>query len=121
VKAVQTCPKCDLRLLRVHRKLWEKLFYSNMYRCGGCERRSGEVHIGLLAQVRFIFSRYSHCIRCGSDAVQRLAKRDTVDGFSSHPLALAQVLLAAPVNRCSPCRLQFFDWRKPRPDCKRKP
>jgi hypothetical protein len=25
-----------------------------------------------------------------------------------------QVLIGAPVNRCSPCRLQFFDWRKPR-------
>jgi hypothetical protein len=46
--------------------------------------------------------------------VQRLKKRDKVDGFSQNPLALMQVLIGAPVNRCSPCRLQFFDWRKPR-------
>jgi len=109
------CPVCKKRLVRVHRTALEKLWYSDMYSCSECEKRSGAFHRGLYATVRFIFSRYSHCIRCGSDAVQRLAKRDKVDGFSNHPLAWAQVILGAPVNRCSPCRLQFFDWRKPRP------
>jgi hypothetical protein len=62
------------------------------------------------ARCRFLFSRHSRCIRCGSEAVQRLKKRDKVDGFSQNPLALMQVLIGAPVNRCSPCWLQFFDW-----------
>jgi hypothetical protein len=37
-----------------------------------------------------------------------------VDSFSQNPLALMQVMIGAPVNRCSPCPLQFFDCRKPR-------
>ena len=102
-------------MLRVHRRPWEKILYSEMYVCAACNLRAGEFHRALMANFRFVFSRYSHCIRCGSEAVQRLAKRDKVDGFSNHPLAWVQVLLGAPVNRCSPCRVQFFDWRKPRP------
>ncbi len=110
-----TCPHCKKRLLRVHRRLFEKLLYSDMYECSSCERRVGTVHRALYANSRFLFSRYSRCVKCGSEAVQRLAKRDKVDGFSNNPLAWAQLLAGAPVNRCSPCRLQYFDWRKPRP------
>ncbi len=102
-------------MLRVHRRIYEKLVYSDIYFCAVCERRVGSLHRGLYAHSRFVFSRYSRCIRCGSEAVERLAKRDPVDNFSKSPLAWAQFLLGAPVNRCSPCRLQYFDWRKPRP------
>jgi len=48
--------------------------------------------------------------------VQRLKQRDKVDGFSHDPLVRVQAVTGAPVNRCSPCRLQFVDWRKPHPD-----
>ena len=108
------CPRCGKRLVRVHRTALEKLLWSDMYECSGCKRREGTYHRSLYAHCRFLFSRHSRCIRCGSEAVQRLKKRDKVDGFSQNPLALMQVLIGAPVNRCSPCRLQFFDWRKPR-------
>jgi len=101
--------------MRVHRTMVEKFVWSDMYQCSGCRRRVGTYHRSLYAYSRFLFSRYSRCIRCGSEAVQRLKKRDKVDGFSQHPLALVQALTGAPINRCSPCRLQFFDWRKPRP------
>jgi hypothetical protein len=86
-----------------------------MYECPKCNRRVGSYYRPLYAHCRFLFSRHSRCIGCGSEAVQRLAKRDKVDGFSKNPLALIQALTAAPVNRCSPCRVQFFDWRMPRP------
>ena len=109
------CRHCGKRLVRVHRRPLEKLVWSDMYECPNCNRRVGTYHRSFYAHCRFLFSRHSHCIRCGSDAVQRLKKRDKVDGFSQNPLALVQALIAAPVNRCSPCRLQFFDWRKPRP------
>jgi hypothetical protein len=102
-------------MLRVHRTMLEKFVRSDMYECAGCRRRVGTYHRSLYAYSRFLFSRYSRCIRCGSEAVQRLKKRDKVDGFSQNPLALVQALTGAPINRCSPCRLQFFDWRKPRP------
>jgi hypothetical protein len=89
-----------------------------MYECPKCNRRVGAYHNFLYSHVRFLFARHSRCIRCGSEAVQRLKKRDKVDGFSHNPLALVQAVTGAPVNRCSPCRLQFFDWRKPHPDAK---
>ena len=100
--------------MRVHRNLLERWLWVDMYECPGCKRREGSYHRYLYAHWCFLFSRHSHCIRCGSGAVQRLKKRDKVDGFSRNPLALMQALVGAPVNRCSPCRLQFFDWRKPR-------
>jgi hypothetical protein len=108
------CSPCGKRLVRVHRTALEKWLWSDMYQCSECRRRAGTYHRHLYAHCRFLFSRKSRCIRCGSEAVQRLTKRDKVDGFSQNPLALIQILIGAPVNRCSPCRLQFFDWRKPR-------
>ena len=108
------CSRGGKRLVRVHRSVLEKLLWSDMYECSECKRREGTYHRYLYAHCRSLFSRHSRCIRCGSEAVQRLKKRDKVDGFSQNPLALMQVLIGAPVNRCSPCRLQFFDWRKPR-------
>jgi hypothetical protein len=101
-------------MVRVHRTVLEKWLWSDMFQCPGCKRREGSYHRYLYAHWCFLFSRHSHCIRCGSDAVQRLKKRDKVDGFSPNPLALMQAVVGAPVNRCSPCRIQFFDWRKPR-------
>jgi hypothetical protein len=109
------CPHCSKRIVRVHRKPLEKILYSDMYDCGECQRRVGAYHHLFFGHFRFVFSRYSCCIRCGSAAVQRLEKRDRVDAFSSSPLAWVQMLVGAPVNRCSPCRLQYFDWRQPRP------
>jgi hypothetical protein len=100
--------------VRVHRNVLEKFLWSSKYECSDCKRREGAYHRYIYAHWRFLFSRHSRCIRCGSEAVERLKKRDKVDGFSLNPLALIQVLTGAPVNRCSPCRLQFFDWRKPR-------
>jgi hypothetical protein len=110
----ESCPRCQKRLRRVHRWAVEKIFYSDMYVCFGCKERVGTSHRTLYAHWRFLFSRSSHCIRCGSDAVQRLAKRDKVDGCSTHPLAWIQILIGAPIHRCLPCRLQFCDWRKPK-------
>jgi hypothetical protein len=108
------CYHCGKHLIRVHRTAFEKLLWYDMYQCSECKHRQGSYHRGLYAHFRFLFSRHSRCIRCGSEAVQRLKKRDKVDGFSQNPLALMQILIGAPVNRCSPCRLQFFDWRRPR-------
>jgi DNA-directed RNA polymerase subunit RPC12/RpoP len=108
------CSRCGKRLLRVHRTVLEKWLWSDMFECPACKHREGSYHRSLYAHCRVLLSRHSRCIRCGSEGIQRLKKRDKVDGFSQNPLAILQVLIGAPVNRCSPCRLQFFDWRKPR-------
>jgi hypothetical protein len=100
--------------MRVHRTPLEKFVWADMYECLKCNRRVGTYYSSLYGPWRFLFSRHSRCIRCGSETVQRLVKRDKVDHFSRNPLALIQAPTGAPVNRCSPCRLQFFDWRMPR-------
>jgi len=112
--ATITCPHCGGRLKRVHRTQLEKVKYSDVYECTRCGRREGALHKKLYLYSRFIFSRYSRCLRCGQDTVQRLDRADKIDHFSKNWLAVFQRLLGAPIHRCSPCRLQFYDWRKPR-------
>lgn len=103
-----TCPDCQKRVLLVRRTLPEKLWNVHMYACSGCRRRVGVLRPSLV----FLFSRRTRCILCGSPDVARLAKPDTVDEFTSNPLGRIQRCMGAPVWRCSPCRVQFYDWRR---------
>jgi len=112
------CRDCGGQLARVPRTLADKLIWSEIYACPTCKRRTGTYYRFLYAHCRFMFSRHSRCIRCGSEAVRRLMKRDEVDGFTHNPLGLILALTAAPINHCNSCRLQFFDWRNPRPRAK---
>jgi hypothetical protein len=105
-----TCPHCGKRLLRVRRTLFEKLLHSDMYACSGCRKRVGALRPSLI----FLLSKHARCILCGSSEVARLAKADKVDSFTTDVLGLAQRLVGAPVCRCSPCRVQFYDWRRVR-------
>src|ERR1700693_4157808 len=113
------CRGCGGSMTRSHRRLLEKAVYSDAFACSRCKLRLGWHHpflFFLLRQFRFVFSSYARCVRCGKqESVSRLEKRDYIDSVSKNPLALFQLLLGAPINRCSPCRLQFYDWRPPRP------
>jgi hypothetical protein len=115
---VLKCPGCASKMVRAHRRLLEKAVYSDAFVCSRCKLRLGWYHpflFSLLKQFRFVFSCYARCVRCGKqESVSRLEKRDYIDSVSKHPLALFQRLLGAPINRCSPCRLQFYDWRPTR-------
>ena len=107
---------------RAHRKALEKLIYSGVFSCDKCKARVGWYHPLALAQIvrfQFVFSRHSRCLRCGrAEPVSRLAKRDYIDGLAKSPLSWLQRLTGAPINRCSACRLQYYDWRRPTPDAK---
>ena len=59
----------------------------------------------------FFVSTNARCVNCGTAKVQRVAKRDLLDGLSGHPVSQLQRLTFAPLNRCAACRLQFYDWR----------
>ena len=92
----------------------EKTVYSSVYVCPRCNLRLGLHHRFLfrqLVRVRFLFSLYSCCVRCGSYAVHALAQRDYVDAVSRSPLGAFQALLGAPLKKCPACRLQYYDWR----------
>jgi hypothetical protein len=99
--------------MRTHRTSVQKLLYSDTFRCTKCGRRLNQFRTLRSAMVTFAFSRHTHCIRCGTPHVHRLSKRDRIDSVSRHPLSLLFALIGAPLNKCSDCRLQYRDWRRP--------
>jgi uncharacterized Zn finger protein len=109
------CPKCGGDLTRRHRTLLQKIAYSDAFECRKCGARQRVVHRFVRVNARFFFSRYTHCIRCGTPRVHRTAKADRIDSVSNHVVSLMQRLMGAPVNRCIACRLQYYDWRPPPP------
>ena len=109
------CPKCGRELKKTHRSALQKLFYSDAFVCPRCAFRSRRFRRTFRVNGIFLFSRYTHCINCGSPRVHRLAKRDRVDTMSHHVLSMMQRLTGAPLNKCTACRLQYSDWRPPKP------
>lgn len=107
------CPRCGRHLSHSHRTVLEKLVYSDMYRCVRCEYRMGLAYSFWRSNLTFAFSRRTRCIRCGTIAVHRSAKRDRIDSVSRNPLSWLMRLTGAPVVRCTRCRLQYYDWRRP--------
>jgi hypothetical protein len=100
-------------MTRTHRTLSQKLLYSDVFRCRKCGRRLQRSRLSSSGLLTFAFSRYSHCIRCGTPDVHRMKRRDRIDSVSRHPISLLFALIAAPLNRCYSCRLQYRDWRRP--------
>src|ERR1700681_625462 len=109
------CPNCGKHLMRSHRTPAKKLLYADVLRCTKCGNRMKRLHSIVDASVSFFFSRYSHCIRCGTPDVDRLKKQDRIDSVSRHPASFLLALTGAPLNRCSSCRLQYNVWGGPRP------
>ena len=98
--------QCGGRLVRVRRRLWQRLVYSAVYRCTGC----GQVAVKRPSST--VFSRQSLCPKCGTPKLRILRKPDAVDTMSSSPLSWIQKLLGAKLHHCEGCRLQFYDFRK---------
>jgi hypothetical protein len=102
--------------VRVFRNWFQRTVYSEVYHCTACSARLG-VHRRYLSVLvvnnfRFIFSRYTQCVSCGSGAVD---PGSHIYFLSKNPLGWIQLLAAAPLRECSPCRRQYFDWRPARP------
>ena len=113
------CPHCAHQMERVHRTFFQRLMYTDVYVCHGCESRLVWYYQFLNRQIlhwRFVFSLHSHCVRCGTNDVRTLRKRDLVDPLSKHVLGRVQWLLGAPLKWCPACRVQYYDWR---PECAR--
>jgi hypothetical protein len=109
------CPNCGRELKKTHRTALQKLLYSGAFVCPKCRFRMRRFRPTLRVNAIFVFSRYTHCINCGSSRVHRLSKRDRVDTMSHHVFSVLQHLTAAPLNKCTACRLQYYDWRPPKP------
>jgi len=110
------CPYCEGHLKRVHRYFFEKWFYSDAFTCHRCKRRSRRYQLWWYSTYRYVFSRYSVCLRCGTQHVYRVTKKDRVDSVSKNILSLMQQILFAPVKKCPNCRLQYHDARPIAPE-----
>ena len=100
--------------MRAHRSQLERLIYAEVFRCTGCDTRVARLRPSLRVHLRFVFSRYTHCIQCGTASVHRTPRRHRIDSLTGNPLGRIQQVLGAPVNTCIACRLQYYDWRRPR-------
>ena len=105
------CATCTRPLVRVHRSFLERLLYADAFECRSCRRRIRRLHPGISVRYNFFVSTHARCVNCGTAKVQRVAKRDLLDGLTGHPVSQLQRLTFAPLNRCAACRLQFYDWR----------
>ena len=105
------CATCATPLVRVHRTALERVLYADAYECRPCGRRTRRLHPGISVRYNFFMSTHARCVNCGTAKVQRVAKRDYLDGLTGHPVSQLQRLTFAPLNRCATCRLQFYDWR----------
>ena len=104
---------CGHGFIRVHRTRFQRLLYSDVYQCKHCGQIARTLHRWMGVTFRIVFSLHGQCTRCGGDRVHRMDRRDSVDGFSKHPLSLVQGLFFAPILKCPHCRLQFHDFRPP--------
>lgn len=106
------CPRCGTGLERVPRSSAERLIYRKVLACSACGYRMHERRVPFHSLAVFVFSRYTHCIECRNPRVRLLPRRDGIDRMSAHPLSLLFSLTLAPIYHCSPCRLQYHDWRR---------
>jgi hypothetical protein len=102
--------------MRMHRTAAQRILYSDVFRCTHCRTRTRRIRPGLSVPLAFYFSRFTHCIRCGSARIERLEKRDRIDSLSRHPFSNVLRLTGAPLKKCPACRLQYYDWRPIVPD-----
>jgi hypothetical protein len=114
------CPNCGHHLMRMHRSAAQKIVYADAFRCSRCHFRTRRLRTALSVSLAFYFSRFTHCIRCGSSRIERLKKRDRIDSTSKHPTSLLLRLTGAPLKKCPACRLQYYDWRPPVPDVRQE-
>ena len=110
------CRHPSVAMERISRTWLQKIMYSEIYICVACGARVALhrpfISATIVNNYRFIFSRYSRCLSCGSEAV---GPNERVYFLSKNPLGWIQWLAGAPLMECSPCGRQYFDWRPPQP------
>ena len=105
------CAKCGGHAEKVPRRAFERLLFASAYRCRKCKNRTRHFSHWWTSTWRFVFSRTSVCVKCGTERVHSTHKRDPILDFSKHPLSLIQVIFAAPRKQCPYCRLEYYDVR----------
>jgi hypothetical protein len=109
------CPVCKSNHFhRRHRLFAERLRYATIYECEKCHCLDRESHLEYFP----LLSTVARCPECANTDLRVQPRLDPVDRQYRNPLSWLQKFLGAPLLCCSPCRLQFYDWRrcqKPQP------
>lgn len=104
------CERCGGVLRRSHRNFFERLFFSEAYRCEGCGRRKRKrAPLGSFFTLKY--AHYVKCPRCHSVDLTVLKKRDHIDQMQPGVLNFIHKLGGAKLYHCWFCRLQFYDLR----------
>ncbi len=101
------CDQCGAELVRIRRNAWTRLWFIAVYRCRECERYT---RLGRLQRLSF----HCRCPNCGNEKLTRLRKRDRIELMYRNPVSFFQRYMGAPLWHCEPCRMQFYDMRRPR-------
>lgn len=104
------CSGCQNNTLhRQKRRIWQRLWLRAIYKCGRCGQREAIYWLDLSD----IFTLTACCPRCGNTRLKRYSRLDHIEGLYTAPHSHWQRFLGAPLYYCFPCRLQFYDFRKP--------
>ena len=101
------CERCGGSLVRAHRTIFEKMFYSRAFACRDCHHRAG-------GERRFAYylSVSCKCPQCHTIDLDRRFKADKIDRVVRNPVSLLQAVLGGRLYHCHHCRLQFYDLRR---------
>ena len=100
------CAKCERRMVRQHRKWYQRLGYKQIFQCLECNDKA-------LVPREFISkpSAYVRCPLCHTLKVSRRISRDKIDGMIRTFSSIVQCLLGGRLYHCLYCRIQFYDLR----------
>jgi hypothetical protein len=104
------CPNCGGTTIRRHRRGFEKLIFSQTYRCRRCNIRFAKGYFNL-----GIFEKFASCPQCGNPAPDQRSRRDKVDSMLGGVVRLVHWALGGKLYHCVFCRLQFYDVRPLKP------
>ena len=103
------CPICKSNHFhRRHRSFAERLRYAAIYECEKCHCLDLESHLEYFPMLSLV----ARCPECANTALRVQPCLDPVDRLYRNPFSFFQKFLGAPLLFCSPCRLQFYDWRR---------
>jgi len=104
--ASSLCQKCGGSLRRSRRSLFERLFYSEAFKCEKCGHRIRSSSF----DIRYVH--YVKCPQCHSVDLTVLKRRDGIDRMRKGFFNLFQRIAGGKLYHCWFCRLQFYDTRQ---------
>ena len=104
--APKQCLECGGAVRRSRRGFFERLLYSEAFRCESCGKRTKNSSIDLK------YVRYVKCPGCHSVDLTILKKPDRVDRMQRGVLNTLHRLGGGKLYHCWFCRIQFYDVRR---------